>query len=679
MNIWLCDLTYDQQVIAADTMPTNIGYLASYVISKSGYKNNFRLFKYPSKLAEAMNNEQLPDVIGFSHFVWNSALSIKFAKKFKKLNREIVTIFGGLEYPEEDYKKEKFLKEQEQVIDFYVYKEGEIAFLNLVNLLHQHKLNKEKIKNECQIIGAHYVVNKDKVHITPPAQRVKDLMSIPSPYLTGLLDEFFDKNLMPVLTTNRGCPFTCTFCAEGNKYYSVVNKLNLDRVRGEIEYIAKRVVNTNARKDIYISDSNFGMYKEDLAVADIFAEVKQKYNWPQFILATTGKNHKTRVIEVSKKLKGDLHLSGSVQSLDPVVQKNIKRQNIDTQQLMELNKESLSVGTNTYSEIILGLPGDSLSGHYGSLEKIINAKYSFVLAWQLVVLKGTEIDLDETREKYGLKTKYRVLTKSYGNYEIKKDQNIAVAEIEEIVIAGKSLSFDDYLNARVLNLVINIFYNDNFLYTFMKIIDVCKINRFDWILEILKQSYKNENISKILNMFKDDTRTELWDDKNDLIKFVEDEKNVKKFVDGEYGANLLAKYRVMSVSKYIEDILNVAKNATLELFKNKKYNFQNLNFEKFLDEIEKFEYLKKKDFFYPDLTDDTFHFEYDIIKFLTDFDGSIDNFDLKLNKKIKFFRNDYAKNIIKNHTELFGTTYAGIYKQITRTNISRLYRETNYE
>ena len=28
LNIWLCDLTYDQQVIAADTMPTNIAYLA---------------------------------------------------------------------------------------------------------------------------------------------------------------------------------------------------------------------------------------------------------------------------------------------------------------------------------------------------------------------------------------------------------------------------------------------------------------------------------------------------------------------------------------------------------------------------------------------------------------------------------------------------------------------------
>ena len=76
-------------------------------------------------------------------------------------------------------------------------------------------------------------------------------------------------NLMPVITTNRGCPFTCTFCVEGNKYYSVVNKLNAERVRDELTYIAEKVKNSNSptRKDVYISDSNFGMYKEDLIVA----------------------------------------------------------------------------------------------------------------------------------------------------------------------------------------------------------------------------------------------------------------------------------------------------------------------------------------------------------------------------------------------------------------------------
>ena len=64
MKIWLCDLTYDQQVIAADTMPTNVAYLAAYVSAKSEYKIDFRLFKYPTKLSEAINNDGLPDIIG---------------------------------------------------------------------------------------------------------------------------------------------------------------------------------------------------------------------------------------------------------------------------------------------------------------------------------------------------------------------------------------------------------------------------------------------------------------------------------------------------------------------------------------------------------------------------------------------------------------------------------------
>ena len=35
MNIWLCDLTYDQQVLATDTMPTNVAYLASHLTANA--------------------------------------------------------------------------------------------------------------------------------------------------------------------------------------------------------------------------------------------------------------------------------------------------------------------------------------------------------------------------------------------------------------------------------------------------------------------------------------------------------------------------------------------------------------------------------------------------------------------------------------------------------------------
>ena len=43
MKIWLCDLTYDQQVIAADTMPTNIGYLASYAMQNCDFESSYSI------------------------------------------------------------------------------------------------------------------------------------------------------------------------------------------------------------------------------------------------------------------------------------------------------------------------------------------------------------------------------------------------------------------------------------------------------------------------------------------------------------------------------------------------------------------------------------------------------------------------------------------------------------
>jgi hypothetical protein len=96
MKIWLCDLTYDQQVVAADTMPTNIAYLTVYVKHQSKFDNDFKLFKYPGKLIEAINTKELPDVIGFSNFSWNSRLSLKLAHTIKEAKPNIVIVFGGL-------------------------------------------------------------------------------------------------------------------------------------------------------------------------------------------------------------------------------------------------------------------------------------------------------------------------------------------------------------------------------------------------------------------------------------------------------------------------------------------------------------------------------------------------------------------------------------------------------
>ena len=60
----------------------------------------------------------------------------------------------------------------------------------------------------------HFQNSETKNVVNNPKNVVKrlDLKDHPSPYLTGILDDFLkDPHLAPVMDTNRGCPYDCTF------------------------------------------------------------------------------------------------------------------------------------------------------------------------------------------------------------------------------------------------------------------------------------------------------------------------------------------------------------------------------------------------------------------------------------------------------------------------------------
>ena len=60
---------------------------------------------------------------------------------------------------------------------------------------------------------------------------------LPSPYTMGLLDEFFDDKLTPMIQTSRGCPYSCTFCHDGIPYMNKTRAFSQTRVREELAYI----------------------------------------------------------------------------------------------------------------------------------------------------------------------------------------------------------------------------------------------------------------------------------------------------------------------------------------------------------------------------------------------------------------------------------------------------------
>ena len=160
------------------------------------------------------------------------------------------------------------------------------------------------------------------------------------------------------------------------------------------------------------------MFNEDIKTCEIIANQQKTKGYPTYINVATGKNRKEKVLEAAKILNGALKLAGSVQSLDGEVQKNIKRSNISSSSIMEMALNANKIGANSYSEVILGLPGDNFQSHKKTLQTLVNSSFSTISMYQLMMLPGTELNTLETRKKYKMKTGFRVLPRCFGNYKI---------------------------------------------------------------------------------------------------------------------------------------------------------------------------------------------------------------------------------------------------------------------
>ena len=74
LRIFLGDITHDTIFLVSDTIPINIGFIASYIKKTYGDKVDITLFKYPNDIIEEIKSNP-PDVIGLSNYSWNSNLS----------------------------------------------------------------------------------------------------------------------------------------------------------------------------------------------------------------------------------------------------------------------------------------------------------------------------------------------------------------------------------------------------------------------------------------------------------------------------------------------------------------------------------------------------------------------------------------------------------------------------
>ncbi len=669
IKIWLVDPTYTQQQISSESMPAAIGGIATFTEKTLKLKYPIRLFKYPEKLAIALENE-IPDVIGFSNYMWNSELSLAIARRIKEYSADTIIVMGGPNYPVVESEQENFLRKHPE-IDFHIKGEGEVAFANLIAELIRLNMKKNNLKNT--LPSVHYIGSDGKSQITSTVERIKDLTEIPSPYLEGKMDEFFDGKLQPVIQTTRGCPFGCTFCVEGMSYYTKIYRSNQEKISDELHYIGskmQKVRNKGGRNDLWLVDSNFGMYNEDLETCKSIAECQIKYNWPEYIQCDTGKNNKPRVLSAAKLVKGAIRLSGSVQTLDLEVLKNIKRSNISSDSLMQLAIEAAEIDADSRSEIILGLPGESLKSHFETINTVIDARFNHVNTYQLMMLPGTEIDSPETRQKFDMKTRFRILPRCFGYYDV-LGKRIIAAEIEEVCISTNTLLFEDYVKCRKMHLLIHIYYNDGLFNSALEFIKFLKLSPYEW-LEILFKEKMIGGVKELFEKYEQDTRQELWLNRDELVQNIQKPGIVDSYISGDLGYNLLFVHKAIAMSKFIPDLKKFAKLTLGKLLS--KNNLDSIDDLDFLNDALNYDTCCISNVFENIEKIPSINMKYDIKKFISEEPQKLEKIKFKNSTKIVFTLNESQKDIIKRSLELYGLTDMGVSRILTKVFVKKILR-----
>lgn len=565
VRIFLGDLTYDTVGMSTEVFPLNIGYISAYCEKLFGSKVEITLFKYIEDLEKSLY-ENPPDILGLSNYVWNHRIGLEMFALAHSKNPNIVTVWGGPNFPSDIESQQNFMNNCPNV-DFYVPIEGEVGFSNIVKEtinISEVDFNKEILLKK-PIDGCISRKSDGTLQFSIPEIRTKKLDEIPSPYLTGVMDKFFDGKLTPMIQTNRGCPFTCSFCVDGSDSVQRVNQFGLDRVSSELNYIAKHVPDNI--HSLHISDLNFGMYPRDLEICDSIVELQKNYNYPHRILSTTGKNKKEQIIQAIEKLNGTMSLYMSVQSMDEQILKNIRRSNISVDHMLALEPAIKKVGLVTESEVILGLPGETYQTMTSTLKKLLSAKLDYIQVYTCMLINGAELNTPEQRKKWNFKTKFRILPRDFTT--LKNGKN--VIETEEIIVGSDTLSFEEYIELRTLSFSIFVT-NIGIIYSsLLKFLRENNVDVFDLFFQMMKQIDSAPPIvQKIFDSVKSDMIDELWDSPENIQVHYQEPKEYEKLLSGEAARNVMQYHNALVRYSCMDEWTQYAGNIAFGLLRKKK-------------------------------------------------------------------------------------------------------------
>ena len=325
-----------------------------------------------------------PDVLAFTIYFWNRQTTWQVIARLRKVWPGVVIVVGGTDIEPET--TEPFVCEK--LADFVCFGEGEQVFA-------------EVLQDLAEVAQA----GRDRAGL-PRFRRARNqidpLDQVPSPFLTGIVsaDEVAAAGMI-IFETNRGCPFLCSFCYWGGAVGSKVRRFSPVRIRDEIRFL---LTHMRSGATLFLADANFGMHALDIEFAEVLGSEVRRSGKKLLLFVNWAKNTTNRVLQAARILfEHDLigAVTLSAQSLTPAALEACGRKNIPYDQYLEMHQRFRALGIPTYTELILGLPPESLDEFYSGIEKVLQGGGHPVI-YPLLLLRNTELAGSEMRARWGL-------------------------------------------------------------------------------------------------------------------------------------------------------------------------------------------------------------------------------------------------------------------------------------
>ncbi|PKL78547.1 MAG: hypothetical protein CVV27_03165 [Candidatus Melainabacteria bacterium HGW-Melainabacteria-1] len=426
----------NQRAFESTFLPYAVGLLQAWCMRYASSASRYTflpILHQRQGLAQALAQIQLADVLALSCYFWNIEYSLALAREHKRRNPRVLVILGGPQVPDG---AEAFLRAHPYV-DVVVHGEGEASFLSLLESLPG--------KTWEQIPGISWIDANGRFCSNARGPRLVNLDEIPSPYLMGVFDPLLSAGKWVALwETNRGCPFSCTFCDWGSATAAKVTRFGMERLKAEMDWFATKKIEM-----VYCCDANYGILPRDVEITKYMVDKNHQHHYPRGFYIQNTKNATERSYEIQKLIttsgmNPDVTLS--LQSVNPDVLASIRRENISLDAFRQLQQRFQRDGVNTYTDILVGLPGESYDSFCDGVAQVIDeGQHNIIKFYNVYVLPNAELNQPAYRQRFGIET----VRQPYFEPWIPQPQT-EVQEWQEMVVATRSLDRTQWRRIRIL-------------------------------------------------------------------------------------------------------------------------------------------------------------------------------------------------------------------------------------